>query len=185
MHREFPSSVLVLTADDCAVLRAALRKYLRQSLHHAVDDASGAHSPENLRTLRHRVGQLLWQLETPPSESDDRVQYSSEAVDPDGVAVGDDYVVGWHGGWSRAPAQPAVVEDSLEPTHGFLVEPRIDGRWVTGYRDVADPPELYRGRCTCGWVGRGIGIDSHSFEPLTEDREAAYANWRAVHAIRG
>lgn len=99
-----------LSSDEVGTLMAALRRYLSYWEQHLAEDPESMHRLQAVERIRYDVGRMLWRLETlliPTSGS--RVQYSSQAVDPDGAIVGTDWVIGDLTGWTRRPWPGSAV----------------------------------------------------------------------------
>ncbi|MHB1289869.1 hypothetical protein [Georgenia sp.] len=76
-----------LNEGEASTVMAALRRYLTYWEQHVAEDHRRAHSQEHLEEVRQDVGQLLFRLEHALAPPGARVQYSPEAVPPNGATT--------------------------------------------------------------------------------------------------
>ncbi|WP_447924574.1 hypothetical protein [Georgenia muralis] len=76
-----------LSDGEASTVMAALRRYLSYWEQHVAEDHGRAHSQEQLEAVRQDVGRLLYRLEGARAPAGARVQYSPEALLPNGTAT--------------------------------------------------------------------------------------------------
>lgn len=176
-----PTASFDLTFAESTTLLTALQRYVRQWEAHSLQAGPDGHRPEEWTELRLRAGRLIWRLETARVSDAGAVQYSPEAVDPEGAPVGDRQVVATPTGWK-------VLESPQErpwrkwDSHAFSVErlPR-DGDWTSSWTEATRSTRRFRAACSCGWRGQDLRGDFASGVEDPNDRERLYEKWNREH----
>src|SRR4051794_10662698 len=100
-----------LSAGEASTVMAALRRYLSYWEQHVAEDHGRTHSQEQLEAVRQDVGRLLYRLEGVRAPAGARVQYSPEALLPNGAATSEPI--------DDAPSAPGEAVCTTTDWHGL------------------------------------------------------------------